>query len=230
MILVLFILAVFCGHAFAQTTDDNFNSAVVEEIFELIKTTTPEERQEILEGLFWYMLLFDGEDSLSTAFEGLNETSDEDASNSADIDTASETTATVDFPIIFKIANFEAYITAWKSCNFYDGDIGYEFSITVYNNSDKNYEFGVKDIKVNGWNVIDDGFYDSIIKLKAGEKTRCTWQVDAIGKKAGLNSLDEVEKISGRFFVGDAEGWGNEKFTENITITRSDIDQLLCKD
>jgi len=100
----------------------------------------------------------------------------------------------------------------------------------VYNNSDTAYEFGVKNLKINGWNIHEDGTYSSILRLDSGEKTRETWQVSGVVEKAGLASLDEVEEITGLFFLGDIDGWGDEIVTLEITITKADIDQLLCKD
>ncbi len=217
--------------AFAETTD---NPTLVEQVGELIAAATPEERQEIMAGLILYMLFVDGEDSVNTAFEGLGDAFTVDSTNEAPAETAdatqTEAPATVDFPIIFEGNGFEVYLTAWETCEFYGGDLGYDFSLTVYNNSDTAYEFGVKNLKINGWNIHEDGTYSSILRLDSGEKTRETWQVSGVVEKAGLASLDEVEEITGLFFLGDIAGWGDEIVTLEITITKADIDQLLCKD
>ena len=76
----------------------------------------------------------------------------------------------------------------------------------------------------------EKGTYSSIIKLDSGEKARDTWQISGNTEKAGLVDLSEVEEISGLFFLGDADRWGNEIVTQQLTITSTDIAKIKCID
>ena len=221
-ILMLSNIACF---ALALDIEEATTSTLVADVGQMIMSATPEERKEILIGLIIYMLFIDGQNSVNEAFEGLG-----DEVITTEIADDASVNETIEYPIIFDDHGFEVYLTGWESCDFYGGDIGYEFSITVYNNSDNDYEFGVKKLKINGWNIHDEGTYSSIVRLDAGEKTRDTWQISGVFEKAGLSSLADVEEISGLFFLGDADSWGDEIVTKEIIITAEDIAQIKCLD
>ena len=148
--IIVLLFASFCTVS-AEAPRISTSSLTADKINKLILSTTPEERQEILSDLILYMILTDGPESIDMVFENLESASVED-STSVEIRKSalskniieSKTPTYIEYPIIFEDYDFEAYITAWESCNFLGGDIGYEFSVTVYNNSGSDYEFGVK--------------------------------------------------------------------------------------
>ena len=163
----------------------------------------------------------DGEDSLDLG-EAITIGNERDNNKEIKADVPIEE---YEYLIAFDEPAVEVYITGWEEDTFND-TISCIFDVTVYNNSNIDIEFGVKKLKVNGWNITSEGTYNSIARLDAGEKSRETWQLYDLGEKTDITSLNDLEAIDGLFFVGKGDSWGEIIASQALTITKAELERL----
>lgn len=128
------------------------------------------------------------------------------------------------FVIEFEEYGVKLVITGWEAQEYYGEDTGIEFSCTVYNESDMDIEICISNTTVNGWLVLDSGFYTSVVEIPAGQKTRDTFQINSLTEKAGLSGADEVENIVCNIYLREADNWSGEYMGEReLIILDSDL-------
>ncbi len=131
------------------------------------------------------------------------------------------------FVIDFPEHGVKLVITGWEAQEYYGDDTGIEFSFTVYNDSDMDIEICIDDTTVNGWMVLDSGFYTSVVEIPAGQKTRDTFQINGMTEKAGLSGADDVENIVCNIYLREAGNWSSEDFGEKeLIILDSDLEMI----
>lgn len=113
------------------------------------------------------------------------------------------------YTLNFEKIDVSVIIHSWKFSNAY-GDSRLDFECSVYNNSDVDVEIGIDEEYINGWMVLEDGFYSSVAKLPAGRKIRESFSIDELEEMAEITAVEDLTELEALFFVREKDSYSAE--------------------